>query len=438
MSFLLSIPLIFWNLLCLSAFHIGLWRILRARLRASQAHQMDREEIGFSLPRVAVVLPLSRLGRQEVNSLRALLSQDHPAYQVRIVVGPRANFDMLHLHHILSDYPLSSVVCSSLNVTDSSLRPHDGERTLSSDILATAAFSQEFQICEQTSSPPVVFAMMSSRLIPHSTWLRELVAPITYQRATATTSYPWHFSPLNWQSRLNNLGGIAQYAWNAIAVIQMVCAPQRMLWYGSMALQSRYLAECLRADDALILSDTALSARLIKDRQFIHWVSALMNIRCSPLLPRDFVREISLRLSAFKYYRIWILLAAQGIFVSFTNLRCFIILMWSLSIRDIWTLFWMLSGFCLYLSVLLLLVGTMEDFVIGKCKISEQANSQKKYRFSRYGFNFFLIPVLQLAHISHALTTTKIIFKRNLTVGFCLSRLLNDRQKNNSKSSVMS
>lgn len=438
MSFLFDIPLVFWNLLCLSAFHVGLWRILLARLRASRHHQIDPEEIGFALPRVAVVLPLNRLERQEVRSLRALLSQDHPAYQIRIVVGPRATFDMLRLHHILSDYPLRSVTCVSLDIHRSLLVSVKGNQTLSSDYLATAAFSQEVQTCQQATSPPVIFALMSSQLVPHSSWLRELVAPITCRGATATTSYPWHFSFLSWRSGLNHLEVMAQYAWNAIAVIQMVCAPQRMLWNGSMALESRYLAQRLRSDNALLLSDTALSTQLLKDRQLIHWVSNLMNVRCSPLAPKDFTDEIGRRLNAFKRYRIWILLAAQGFFVSFTNLRCFSILIWSLSTRDTWTFLWTLSGFLFYLFVLLLLVETMEKFVVLGDKGIRQPSSLRANQVFHYSFKVLLMPVLQLAHVSHALTILKTMFERNMTVKPHLDKWVNHSQPSDAESSVMS
>lgn len=103
-----SVPFLFWNLLWLGDFHFGLLIFLYFRLKRTRSQGLVLSEIGFELPSITVVLPLLRLGYQDLACVRALLSQDHPNYRLRIALdasAPRGELDLAQLEAVLGEYP---------------------------------------------------------------------------------------------------------------------------------------------------------------------------------------------------------------------------------------------------------------------------------------------------------------------------------------------
>jgi hypothetical protein len=74
-----------------------------------------------------------------------------------------------------------------------------------------------------------VLAFIDADVIPHPTWLRELVAPLLDSGVGATTGNRWYAGP----RRL--FGSQARAAWNASAVAQMSLF--HMPWGGTLAIQ---------------------------------------------------------------------------------------------------------------------------------------------------------------------------------------------------------
>ncbi len=397
-SFLLSVPFLFWNLLLLSYFHLGLWVFLCFRLRGTRACAISLSEIGYNLPSALVVLPLRELGRQEAVCLRSLLTQDYPNYQLQIILDPRGEIDQSLLNQLLAEYPSIPVEYSSLETP---------KELHNLNQFFHAAYAQVLSFIQKgfTSSPEVL-AMVSPQLTLCSTWLRELVAPLALQGMTATTSYPWHRHPPRSRHPLAGLQELAQYAWNGIAAIQMICV-SRILWNGSMAVRTAYLTDNLVLERwrNMGLTDVALGQLLHQDGQRIRFVGSLMDMRRSPLDPPHLSQEIRQRLGALRrHHRFWILLAAQGVFVSLTNLR----FLWKLSTSaiagDVWTLRWILSGYCIYLFALVLLILTAERFVVAAGSTPIARSSQGIV--STLGL-VFIVP---FTHLTHAFSAVRILF----------------------------
>ncbi|MGL6194892.1 MAG: hypothetical protein ACRC2T_08735, partial [Thermoguttaceae bacterium] len=66
-------------------------------------------------------------------------------------------------------------------------------------------------------------------VIPHETWLREIVEPLSDSRFMVSTGHRWYI-PQN-----DNLGSLVRYLWNTAALVQLFFA--RMPWGGSRALR---------------------------------------------------------------------------------------------------------------------------------------------------------------------------------------------------------
>ncbi len=422
-----SVPFLFWNLIWLSEFHLGLWIFLYFRMKGSRRHGLAISEIGFDLPTVAVVLPLLRLGRQEIDCLRSLLTQDHPNYQLWISLDAAAPPDQLNraeLRAILAEHPAIAVHCS----------PCLPSATLNPAASSDHAFSQAIQACCRSSTPPEVLALVSPQLTPRPTWLRELTAPLSHQGMTATTSYPWHEPPLRLAALSSGalfrsgLTPLVQYTWNAIAAMQMI-AVSKILWHGSMAVKTSYLTQPYVLDRWKLMgqTDVALGQLLHQESQPIRFVATLMNLRRSPLPPAQFGQEIRQRLVALhRHHQLGWILAAQGIFVSLTNLRFFGKMLWSGLIGDLWTLGWLSAGFSVYLMVLILLITTTERFVataadpnrlgdpaeLGTAKGDRHPARPKPSGPSRrLGATLGLIFFLPLSHLAQALMTVWTLFE---------------------------
>lgn len=253
-----------------------------------------------------------------------------------------------------------------------------------------------------------MLALVSPQLTPRTTWLRELTAPLSLQGITATTSCPWQDRvPRSRQPQLW-LRSQFQYAWNALAAIQMI-AVGGLLWQGSMAIKTCYLLQpyVLERWKRMGQTDVALGQLLYQEGHHIRFVGALMSVRRSPSPPAQFGQEIRQRLAALRlHHRLWLLLAAQGLFVSLTNLRFLAKMFWSVLGGDFRTMGWITAGFCFYLLALVLLIETTERFVIAT-EPTEQTTRNLNQRSVRraLGHDLPLILILPLMHLTQALTT---------------------------------
>lgn len=399
-----SVPFLFWNLLWLGDFHFGLLIFLYFRLKRTRSQGLVLSEIGFELPSVTVVLPLLRLGSQDIACVRALLSQDHPNYRLRIALdasAPRGALDLAQLEAVLAEYPAIAV-----DLLPCAFPPSLGASG------GSQAFYQAIQACQRSKSPPTVLALVTPQLMPRTTWLRELTAPLSLQGMTATTSCPWQGRvPRSRQPRLW-LRSQFQYAWNALAAIQMI-AVGGLLWQGSMAVKTGYLLQpyVLERWKRMGQTDVALGQLLYQEGHQIRLVGALMSVRRSTSPPTQFGQEIRQRLAALRlHHRFWLLLAAQGLFVSLTNLRFLAKMFWSVLGGDFRTMGWITAGFCFYLLALVLLIETTERFVVATEPTRKMTGNLNELSGNRVmSYDLLLILIVPLMHLTQALTTVQTI-----------------------------
>src|SRR5262249_11860805 len=106
-----------------------------------------------------------------------------------------------------------------------------------------------------------VVAFIDADVIPHRTWLRELVAPLDQPGVGATTGNRW-YAP---GRRL--WGSATRSAWSAAAIVQLYLFD--IAWGGSMAIRTSTIRQARLIDrwavsfnDDLLVGDVVREARL--------------------------------------------------------------------------------------------------------------------------------------------------------------------------------
>lgn len=188
-------------------------------------------------PRAAVLLSVRGDDPFLTKCVEGLLQQDYPAYTVRIVVDHIEDPAWKVIDRVVKRFPGRSVQVEPLH-------ERFGTCTLkvNSLIQAVSDLDESF----------IVVAILDADVIPHSTWLRELVAPFQNESVLATTGNRWYIPAKA------TIATLVRYAWNAGAAVQMYFG--RCTWGGSMAFRAQlfhdtHLKERWRH---AIASDTAL------------------------------------------------------------------------------------------------------------------------------------------------------------------------------------
>jgi glycosyltransferase involved in cell wall biosynthesis len=200
----------FGALIAVGAVHLGFAILLAIRLKPQSAASVDDRV----LPRAAVILSLRGHDRALGACLAGLFHQDYPDYRVEIVVNSDRD-------------PAWEAVLSAIATSRSH---HVRVQTLHAPgqtcSLKCSALVQAVRALDESHE---VLAFIDADVIPHPTWLRELVAPLLDARVGATTGNRWYAGPRRM------FGSQARAAWNASAVSQMSLF--RMPWGGTLALR---------------------------------------------------------------------------------------------------------------------------------------------------------------------------------------------------------
>jgi cellulose synthase/poly-beta-1,6-N-acetylglucosamine synthase-like glycosyltransferase len=181
----------------------------------------DDPRIPVRLPATTVVLPLRGADPWLPETLRALASQDYPDYEVRVILdspGDTAR-DVLDAWIVSAD-------CDRFHVEILHHHMDCCSRKNQALIQAVRTLPEDRE----------VVAILDGDVIPHATWLRDLVVPLMNDpRAGAATGNRWYKSDgRQWGTRV-------RYFWNAGAVVQMWF--NQMAWAGSLALKTSVIHE---------------------------------------------------------------------------------------------------------------------------------------------------------------------------------------------------
>ncbi|QDS94631.1 N-glycosyltransferase [Roseimaritima multifibrata] len=168
-------------------------------------------------PPVAIILCLRGADPFLKQSIRCLLDQDYPDFQLRVVVDSEEDPAGQILREFESDARMHvSILRDPLDTC--SLK-------CSAIVQAIRGLDASFEI----------IALCDADTIPEPTWLADLVAPFENPKVAVTTGNRWY------QPQPPTGAPLVRYLWNIPAAINMIVF--RIAWGGSLAIRSRVIEE---------------------------------------------------------------------------------------------------------------------------------------------------------------------------------------------------
>lgn len=199
---------------CLMAFLLVM-QSLPCLLAMRRGIQRGNLASGRFTPRARVLLCLRGADPFLDRCLRGLATQDYPDYKVIIIVDSATDESLPQVQTLLGEFGgerIEVVIRDRLWSTCS--------RKISSLLCGFSRVPAEVE----------VVAWCDADAIPHSTWLRELTAPLQDAQTAVTTGNRW-YAPARW-----TVGSLCRHSWNAMAFLAMY--KNRLPWGGSLAMRS--------------------------------------------------------------------------------------------------------------------------------------------------------------------------------------------------------
>jgi hypothetical protein len=228
---------LFWAAVAVLAVHL----LIAGRLLSLLWHWRRPCLPDDACPSVAVVLCLRGPDPFLRDTLRALLDQDYPAYDVHLVVDHEDDPARRTAEEVVRASGATSVILETLR-----------ERRMTCGLKCSSLIQAVSRVLDTHE----VVALIDADVVPHRTWLRELVAPLADPAVGAATGNRWYM-PAG-----PSLGSLVRHLWNVPAVGQMVC--YGIPWGGSLAVRTAAVraADLLRQWEKGLCEDVPLYSAL--------------------------------------------------------------------------------------------------------------------------------------------------------------------------------
>jgi cellulose synthase/poly-beta-1,6-N-acetylglucosamine synthase-like glycosyltransferase len=316
---------LFWILLGLAVGQVPLvWAFVRA-LRRGRKPELRQAPY----PKVAAVLCLRGTDPFLGSCVEALLNQDYPDYDVRIVVDSRQDPAWEVVEEVVHR-------CKADNVRIIPLENHRETCSLkcSSLLQAVATLDESHE----------VVAQLDADTVPHPTWLKELVAPLADDRVGVATGNRWYMP------ETPSPGALVRYAWNAAAVVQMFC--YRIPWGGTLAIKTSVFRDSDLKErwGKAFCEDTMLFEVLRKQGLKVAFVPSLMMVNreaCDVPGYSSWVRRQLL--TARLYHPRWLAVAGHGLMTSLVQAAAVVLLVAALVTGRGEVAAWVGGGLAVYL-----------------------------------------------------------------------------------------
>ena len=248
---------------------VAVWFVTKNRDRG-------RLENVKEFPKTTVLVGLRGADPFLFDSLKSLLQQDYPNYQVKFVV------DRL-------DDPAWAVVERAISETGFEHASIEEFRDDPRDGIVNSTNSKVVQAARKLDDNVEMIAMMDGDAMPHASWLRELVEPmIKDSKIGATFGNRW-FAPSE-----GGAGSIIRYLWNASAVPPMDFL--KMPWGGCYSIRAKAVRDGKLLDvwAKQIALDAGSQEQLKKLGLKMHFVPQLFVVNreeCSLGFVTNFIRR---------------------------------------------------------------------------------------------------------------------------------------------------
>lgn len=254
----------------------------------------NSERSGPCLSPARVVLCLRGADPYLGDTIRAAVSQDHPDYELRVIVDSR-------------DDPAWADVQAALAATDPRCRVvvEPLERRPLSTSLKCASLLQGLRDAEHDTA---MVALLDADVVPSSSWLRTLGTALAADGRGVVTGNRWYAPPDD------DLGSWTRAGWNAGALVQMVCFG--IPWGGTLALHSGLLESARLREkwSTAFCEDTLLPEALAGSGRRVAFVPDLIAVnRESVTLPSLLPWITRQLLTARLYHPSWPMVAVFGL-----------------------------------------------------------------------------------------------------------------------------
>jgi hypothetical protein len=318
-------------------------------------------------------------------SLGRLISQDYPDFRVRIVIDSERD----EAHRFVRE------------ALGGELPPHVEVLTLQHHF-DTCTYKMSGILEGTKIIPPEVrfVALMDGDTIPHSTWLRELAAPIVRVDAAVTTGNRWYFPDDP------GFGNMCRFCWNAVALPLMVLF--RIPWGGTMAVR-RDLIEDPRLRERLrhaFSEDTTIGQFAHETGRRIRFESRLVIVNREDVGLRGFFEFETRQLLAVKLqHASWPWIASHGVLTS-------VLTVYPLTRLFISPGYWFDIAYIVFLMVLWA-QELLQGAVIRKM-LRERGERMGDWPLKRWWFSFlssFGLPLVHLIAVLRAVVTRRIMWR---------------------------
>ncbi|MEB3220309.1 MAG: glycosyltransferase family 2 protein [Nostocales cyanobacterium 94392] len=246
------------------------------------------------LPKTAIILCLRGSDPFLPNCLKALLQQDYPQYDLKIIVDSQEDPAWQVANNTIAD-------CGATNVQISPLKIASTACSLKCSSLVQA-------VSELDSSYQVV-ALVDADTVVHPTWLRELVTPLMHPKVGATTGNRWYLSKGRYW------GTLVRYLWNVSAVIQMYL--YGICWGGTLAIKTQVIHETgmLEKWTRAFNEDTMVKSILAKHTLKVKFVPSLLILNREECALSGLMNWMKRQLLASRlYHPQWWLVVVNAVF----------------------------------------------------------------------------------------------------------------------------
>ncbi|QLE59578.1 glycosyltransferase family 2 protein [Nostoc sp. TCL26-01] len=172
------------------------------------------------LPKAAIILCLRGVDPFLPKCLEALLKQDYPAYDLKLIIDSQDDPSWEIASNTINTLAATNVQISHLRIIR-----HNCSLKCSSLIQAISDLDDSYK----------VVALVDADTVVHSHWLRELVIPLANPKVGVTTGNRWYV-PTN-----QYWGSLVRYTGNIATVVQMYLFG--IPWGGTLAMKTEVLRQ---------------------------------------------------------------------------------------------------------------------------------------------------------------------------------------------------
>lgn len=224
-------------------------------------------------PKTAILLPLRGADPHLAETIRRLLRQDYPDYELRVIVDSASDPALAVVESVTAEMAAANVHTTVIQNKRPTCSPQcsaliEGVESLGPDVEIVANLDGDVQT--------------------HPSWLRELVTPLLDSRVGAAHGNRWYLP------RETGWGSMVRYLWIAGSVIPMYWFG--IPWAGTFAVRRRFLEESglLQSWSRTIVPDAPTMNQLKAAGLKIRFVPSLMMVnreKCSLAFAHDFIKR---------------------------------------------------------------------------------------------------------------------------------------------------